>query len=375
VRFNLKNLFIETRFKPMSTSSVILALKSLLELLAQIEPAADNMDVAWNGPYYIAGPRRWASTYFSIYQHTLYASMSLGCDHYCLRWPLGGEAVEFDRGYRQGEYSNNAPLWLKVLKQVSARLRSALKAPAAYNARVQRCLPYECRSGQVRRSLTWMKDAKALFPARTLLTLERVLVEAAAVRRLRSMNVERYLMSAAVAYDAVFPPLKGATARQKYQTKADGRHGGLLGLPPRNGAAFRAWFTSRAWAGTHPWEILFGHPHGVMFSPREHTDAKGGWSFVLSVHSGAWYGATVQMALALAAYGIGFEFSNHAEVLAALRGSDLIEVGPNSRVLCFEELRELRPDAIAQVSWQPIPLIAPISAAQRPRVSAALQGT
>lgn len=359
----------------MSISTLTPVLKTLLELLAQIEPAADNIDVAWHGPYYIAGPRRWDSTYFSIYQHTLYASMSFGFDHYGLQWPLGGSTVEFDRGYRQGEFSNNEQLWAKVLQQVTVRLRSALANPAAYNARVQRRLPHECRSGHVRRSLSWPKDTNPLIPEQTLLNLEGALVDAAAVPRLRSMTAERYLTSAAIAYAAVFaPPKVDSTARHTYQTRADGRHGGLLDLPPRSGAAFRAWFHSRAWAGSHPWEILFGHPHGVMFSPHEHTDAKGGWSFLLSVHSTAWYGATVQMALALAAGGIGFEFSNHTEVLAALRGSDLIEVGPTSRELCFEELRELRPDALAQVVWQPIPLITPISAAQRLRVSAALRG-
>jgi len=349
-----------------------LALKTLVELLAQTEPVTDNTDVAWNGPYYLAGRRRWASTYFSLYQKTLYASMQLGADRYAFKWPLGAATVEFDRDYRQGEFSNNEALWTKVLGQINPRLRGALREPAAYNRRVARHLPLECRKGEVRRALTWPKEAKPPVPQKTLVKLERALANASSHRRLRSMTAEHYFLAAQVAYDAAFPDLRGS-GREKYRMKADGRDGGLLALPARDSAAFRTWFHSRAWAGKHPWEILFGHPHGVMLSPKEHADSRGGWSFLLSVHSGAWYSTAVKMALALAAQGVSFDFLDHAAVLAALRGEDLIEVGPTSQMLCLEELRALRPDALRQVTWEPIPLIVPITEEQRARVALALE--
>lgn len=126
------------------------------------------------------------------------------------------------------------------------------------------------------------RDILIADPTRQLQHLESTLSEATKCPRLRRMTLAQYLNTAAVAYDAGFRELRAFSPRQKYQKKADGRHGGLLDLPPHDATAFEQWFHSPAWTGCHPWEIVFGHPHGIMLSPRYHQEDCS-WSYWLWV--------------------------------------------------------------------------------------------
>jgi len=131
-----------------------------------------------------------------------------------------------------------------------------------------------------------------------------------------------------------------------YQRSADGRHGGLLDLPRADAAAFRRWFQSRAWSGSHPWEVVFGHPHGIHIVP---TLEDAGWRLALSVRNQRLALAAVKMAIALAEARLPFVLHGKDELVATLRGEDELEVGPFARQISLEELGELRPGAAQQV--------------------------
>jgi len=186
-----------------------------------------------------------------------------------------------------------------------------------------------------------------------------------------SLTSGKYLEIVGRAYDAVYPDMRNLAAREKYSLKADNRHGGLLDLPDQDARAFRDWYMSRTWSGTHPWEIVFGHPHGVLLSPVPAPDA--GWRFHLSVDSAGMFLHAAKMAIALGDASAPFMFYGKDRVVSALRGADLVEVGPFFNQLSLADLRNVRPEAFDRVEWDPVVEIHPVSAVQQGRVSHVLR--
>jgi hypothetical protein len=277
--------------------------------------------------------------------------------------------VEFDRsGGGWGPEAEHH--WGKALPQIERRLQAALRNPPRYNRFVARHLPQACRTGKIRRGLTWSKGTRSVLPLSVIRLLEMVLPKAEQALPWPTMTAAGYLVTAGIAYDAVFRELRRLPPRRKYETKADGRHGGLLDLPERDADAFADWFRSRRWAGTHPWEIVFGHPQGVLLSPRVREDGKG-WDFVLWVDSPGWYASSARMALALGEADVPLEFSGRKEVLDAVRGLDEVEVGPGLHMLGYEDLVQNRPDSLRFIRWDPVPQMEPIAADQAERVAKA----
>ncbi|HMX95748.1 MAG TPA: hypothetical protein PKC50_10935, partial [Elusimicrobiota bacterium] len=197
--------------------------------------------------------------------------------------------------------------------------------------------------------------------------------QGAAHARFPGMTVDRYLRAAGVAYDAVFKELRSLSPLDKYKKKADGRHGGMLDLPRRDAPAFARWYDGKARSGAHPWEIVFGHPHGIMLSP-EHRKEEGSWGFALRVDSLGLYVSAARMAIALAAAKLPFEFAQSEEVIKALLGTDDVEVGPGLYEVHFQDLKRSRPDALSQIRWDPLHPITPILPDQRARVAGELKG-
>jgi hypothetical protein len=336
-------------------------------LLRRTAPTADDYDVAWHGPYYVPRSRQWHPTRFLLYGGHLYATVSLGWEVERLTWRVGSDEVRFER--LSGWSSQRAEcLWRRVLEQVVAKLRAAVASPESYNRRVQRLLPFACRVGKIERRLTWPRGQRPPFSEARLRKLEKLLAKAPERPGLRAMTRSRFLMTAAVALDAAFGDLKGLTPLAKYQRRADTRHGGLLDLPASDAQAFEKWYESRAWSGSHPWEIVFGHPHGILLSPI-HGD--GEWRFCLSVDSLGFYVEAVQMAIALLEDGAPLDFHRVDEVLAALRGTDLVEVGPFYDQIRLEELETVRPGARDLVQWDPIPPITLATDEDRRRIARA----
>lgn len=328
-------------------------LRRALELLERIEPERHDSDTLWAGPFFIPRRGEWWPTRFLRYRDELYCSVELGWSTVTLVWTIDDDNVRFEGEPPFGFGCRNDPeLWQEVLEQVVRKLSRALHNPAAYNRHVARLLPRRCRTGRIKRRLTWPKGSPKPISMHDLARLEAAVARGKAARSWRSMSLQRYLEVAAMAYDAVFEDLKALAPREKYERRADRRHGGMLDLPVKDSAAFERWFTSREWSGAHPWEIVFAHPHGVLLSP--HLD-KRAWRFYLSVDTLGLYVDTARMAIAFGEKGVPFELIRAGDVIPALRGEDWVEVGPFHGQLALEELERRRRGAAARIAWDALP--------------------
>jgi hypothetical protein len=333
-------------------------LRRVLRLLARVQPDRTDGDVLWSGPFFIRRPGEWWPTRFLRYRSELYCTVEIGWSAVTLVWAMERNDVRFE-----GEpgwdvaYRNGAELWERVLRQVERRLRSALASPAAYNRRVARLLPLRCRGGRIRRRLTWPRRARPPVTRSELERLTSALEGGQRARPWRRLSLRRYLEVTAIAYDAALPELRTLAPREKYERKADQRHGGLLDLRPADARAFERWHASREWLGAHPWEIVFAHPHGILLSP--HREARG-WRLFLSVDALGLYVDAARMAIALGESGVPFTFSRADEVLATLRGQDWVEVGPFRGKIALDELELRRPGATSRVVWDDLPVMIPL---------------
>jgi hypothetical protein len=348
------------------------AFLEFFKLLQETEPITEAYDLEWQGPYFIPRSGYWLPTHFMFYKGILYGTMEKGWSQLTGQWDI--ITGEFSSERTSGFFSSGADvqeLWVRALPDLGRRLKVVLKNPQAYNRRVRRLLPMEARTGHLLRRMSWPRGTRSPLSPIDALRLERACQAWKSSRSQPNLNLNLFLKTVALAYDEAFKELRPLTPRAKYEQKADGRHGGLLDIDPDDPQAFYNWFNSRTWSGTHPWEIVFGHPHGILFSPM--IDTNGQWRFHLSVESMGWYLTTARMAMVLGEAGVPFEFHRRAEVVAALRGRDFIPVGPHYGQLSLAELQANRPEALAHIRWDPIPEILPITQEQRRRMKYILQ--
>ncbi len=351
----------------MSTRKPTSHLTRILGLLEHFEPARTDGDTLWDGPFFIPRRRVWWPTSFLRYQDQLFCNVQMGWSLVRMVWDIGTDVARFEgTAPLAGSDANDEQLWLRVLDQVERRLRSAVASSAGYNARVARLLPLSSRTGKILRSFTWPPASPPPLLSTQIVRLERALSRSELVPGLRALTKAEYLRIAGIAYDAVFAELRPLRPDEKYRRKADGRHGGLLALPARSARAFRSWYEGRAWSGSHPWELVFAHPHGVLLSPEL---GPGGWRLHLWAGTPGLYVTVARMALALAKADVPFALSHAEDVLAALKGADRVEIGPFYGQLSLEELEQTNPGATRHVSWDPPPTLhlraAPRSAGRR----------
>lgn len=338
----------------------------LWHLLRQTEPRCGCYDVEWDGPYYIPRPRQWHRSSFMLYGGTLFGFLDVGWSQLEAAWDLASGRLSCEARAGSIGSATAEQTWHRAVPQLVRRLEAAVADPGRYNRRARRLLPLEARTGVVVRRWSWPRGMRAPLSPRELERLDAACRTGERSGPLAQLTAATYLALAGVAYDAAYPELCGRSPREQHAAKADTRHGGLLDLPEKDPAAFREWFGSRAWSGSHPWEIVFGHPHGIHLFPA--LDDRGKWHFVLSVSCAGLYLHAVRMATALGKRGCPFRLDAKEAVVAALRGRDDVEVGPGYGRLSLEELRAHRPDAVYRIRWDPVPVILPITPAQRLRV-------
>jgi hypothetical protein len=341
----------------------------LTRLLIKTEPAPDTYDVEWNGPYYVPRAKRWYPTHFLLYGGKVYASIRLDRSVPAMAWNTeSGGISDVRTGDPVMAPDGEDVRWERALPQLAEKLGKALRDPAAYNRSVAGRIPLEARTGRIRRRLTWPPKTRPFLTRVLQSRLEWACRAGGSVARFPSMSAVKYLKAAAIAYDAVFPKLHAMGPLEKYKSKADNRHGGLLDLPRHDIRAFHRWYKSRAWAGAHPWEIVFAHPDGILLAPLD--NGRAGWSFHLSVDNEWLFAPVVLMALALGEAGIPFEFHDISRVKDVLAGTDEVEVGPFREQIPLDEISR---KAVRRIRWDPIRGIWPISQRQAEKVEYVLR--
>jgi hypothetical protein len=341
------------------------------KMLRETEPISGAYDVEWRGPYSIPRPKNWHRSHFMLYDGHLYGSLEIGWTTYSADWSIDSGTEYCRRGESLTATGESEELWASALPQLTRRLKSALKNPIAYNRRIQRLIPLDARTGRVVRNWTWPRGTRPPLSRKELGLLETVCERCERAAPWKSLSSSGYFRLVGRMYNAAFPELIGLSSRDQHALKADSRHSGLLNLPDEDPQAFREWFESRVWSGCHPWEIVFGHPHGILFSPLLSED--GTWRFHLSVESPGLYIRAVKMAMAIGETGAPFVLHDKNSIVAALRGMDDVEVRPSYGMLSLARLREIRPDAVDQVRWDPISDIQPITSTQKNRVEYVLR--
>ncbi len=338
-------------------------LTAFYELLRRTEPVHGEYDVAWHGPWVVERGRKWWPTTFTLYRGVLYGTICTDNRDHAIAWNIAdGEPAPDERVGGEAAWA-----WKRALPRLLAQLRSAVENPDAYNRRIERQVPLDCRQGSIRRGLTWPKGF-APVPRRILREARRALEDAGTSESLPTMTVRKYLEIAAIAYDAAFLESRMLVPELKHRRWADQRHGGMMSLPPNDPDAFAAWHQSDTWRGAHPWEIVFGYPLGIHLWTHAPVPPEGGWRLSLGVYSEGLYASAVRMALALCRSGHPVALDRRDEVFAALLGEDDVLVSPRLGQVSLHDLRDSRPDSVQHVRWDPIPRIEPITPLQSARV-------
>jgi hypothetical protein len=338
-------------------------LPPLYELLKKTEPTADEYDVVWDGPFWVDEKGLWHPTSFSVRRGVLHGQISL---------PRGAALMELDVNSGETQWIDvdqpgwprGADYWPKALPQVHAELAEAVRDFDAYNQRAEREMPLASRTGKIQRHLTWTEGEERVPKQR--IDAAREAVRAAARRSpLPALSMADYLRIAELVYDAAFPEEKHLPRAEKHRRHADGRHGGMLDLPPDDAAAFRTWFESRAWSGAHPFEIAYGHPHGILLWP---TLEEGGWRFRIAISDELYLRHAFAMAIALDHAEIPFELSQIERLAGTFEGTDEVSVGPYRDQIPLAQIQKERPESTAQIRWDALPKLAPVTPDGRARI-------
>jgi len=360
------NLNMRSRgLHPLSTQYEV-----LFREIQETEPIGKTYDVEWWGPYFIPRARQWHRSRFLLYGGRLYGSIEAGWATYSSTWDISSGEIAFENVSRHSMW-NTQEVWTSALPQLTRRLKAANENPDAFNRRVRLLIPLEARTGRAVRKWTWPKRTRTPLSGNELARFETACARGARAESWVSLTSDKYLEIVGRAYDAAYPDMRNLAAREKHSLKADNRHGGLLDLPDQDDCAFRDWYESGAWSGSHPWEIVFGHPLGVMLSPV--PDPDGNWRFHLSVDAVGLFLHAVKMAIALGDASTPFLFDGKDSVVSTLRGVDIVEIGPFYGQISLSDLRDVRPEAVDRVEWDPAVEIHPISPFQRDRVGHVLR--
>lgn len=324
---------------------------ALYEMLKRIEPDVQEHDIIWPVLYYIDAKKRWIPVRFTLHRAKVYGSLEFPEGMALLEVKVPEGNVEFVEVNQSG-YLSGTKLWPNALVQLRRTLEEAVVDLDAFNDKIERELPLEWRFGKIKRRLTWRPNADSISEEK-IVEVRGAVTSAANRTSLPGVTVNDYIRLAAVALTAGFhetlPP------EEIHRRHADSRHGGMLDLPRDDADAFRAWFESLRWQGAHPFEIVYGTPHGVTLWPKFDEQ---GVRFILSVSDEFYEKPSLDMVIALDRAGVPFQFNGLERIVKKLSGNDLIDVAPFRRPgigydvrVRLETLRNERPDAVDKIVW------------------------
>jgi hypothetical protein len=221
-------------------------------------------------------------------------------------------------------------LLIKLLENVKSEIDSFIKDHKKYNAELDENLPKRKKFGRIKRSLLWEKIPDFArydneLGKSNLKAFEKLINEIDESKCLDNITLNDFLRYCEICYNAngYFENERANLSPiEKYRAMADGRHGGMLDIEPNSPDAFKTWYKSSVWLGTHPWEICRGG--NSTHIKLQVTETPNGWKLYLA---GLYRQVdTINMALALYERRIPFVLSNMMELFRMVSGTDYLGI-------------------------------------------------
>jgi hypothetical protein len=224
------------------------------------------------------------------------------------------------------------------------------------NKLIEQTFPYDWRQGKVRR--------KYIRPNSELMPLEEKEKIAAAYKThlekkltVTEISLNDYLNAAAICLREAFPEkITGdMTPKDIRQRFADMRHGGMLLLEnPDSKKEFMDWFNSDSWRGSHPFEIVFSTPHGIMLYPPEKDHP----FYRLSIQDPFYNKKYVHMAYSLIENNIPFQAHSMEDALEYIAGEAYVGVNVMEEdAFQYKPSREYKKKYLPHIQWDEIEVV------------------
>lgn len=250
----------------------------------------------------------------------------------------------------------------------------ALVENGTYNAYADSIVPYEKRTGTIRRSVYW-----EIFPVERTQFFEnisqteidefiRCINENAPVTAIPEMTADTFYQCCALGYAAMGYACSGMTPKELYLKYADGRDDGLTEIDSDSAEAFSNWYHDRDKIG-HPWEVCRGG-NSTHISLYVYTN-ENGFYFSLSGSVESRCIETVKFYLALRCAGYPVKIHEGEQLVQRFLGNEKIGIAPDDVAPCYchsyfpeEHIIdfmnlpfEKREEVIASAEWQPLPKV------------------
>jgi hypothetical protein len=251
--------------------------------------------------------------------------------------------------------------------------------PLSWNDNLDKDLPHKKRLGHIRRADFWKITGDDCIRLDKRLGKNRIkqfqtyLSDSGSAGHslfISDITADDFFRFCEICYDAngyFKKDLSSRSPREKYNSMADGRDGGLLEVTGNSPDAFNDWFHNEKWAGSHPWEICRGG-NSTHISLQVYPE-NSQWKLHLAGSSIGRVTETVKMAIALYNSQIPFMLSDAEAIGRMVSGTDFIGIVPDyiiprychsffpkeDRITDFMNLPDEFKDQIIPIaSWYPL---------------------
>lgn len=278
-------------------------------------------------------------------------------------------SARMDEGEGKYSFTEDAAVELCALLTAEAETAMEKLRDGTYNAEVNAELPFEFKTGVLRRSIMWEKEPE--YRERTLKDMSHELLDRfeqliisgyndeEKIGRLDTMTANDFFRACAIGYQACGYDGTDLSPVEQYLTHADGRDEGLTGkgyglnegpgIDFDDPSAWEQWYFYRKSGGGHPWEVCRGgnstHVDLYVFHDRRTLDWKVkrgemteeeaaahpcGYYFDFAVAGKHRAEEAVKFYMAISDAGLPVVLRDADEILSRFKASDYIGIVPHS---------------------------------------------
>lgn len=243
-------------------------------------------------------------------------------------------------------FSDDAAVALCKLLVPAAKKSVELLKRGKYNKMVSDSLPYQFRTGVMKRSDLWKHEPNFKnsdfdgLSKKTINTFRNLLAagmnDKTKIGRIKDFTANEFFKACAIGYKACKYKVNGMSPVELYLKYADGRDEGLTGtghglnagpgIDFDNAEEWHSWYFG-ARGGGHPWEVVRGG-NSTHVSLYVMHDKNAGWYFEVAGKHRPF--ESVSFYTALSAAGLPVFLCDAQEILARFEGSDYVGIVPHS---------------------------------------------